>query len=316
VAGRLVNAAGDQQISTRPTANNPRGGEVFIPANQPQTPPPGGGTGIYSQGVEQARNPKAGQPGELAFVPVSGPALATNNPFDPTYQAPAAMRPALDNEEQKKIVAQYPEIGQAGSWAHANFMAGLKPGVNTGAQAQEALNTLIKAPTPPAADPLPTPTLARTAPAVIPNAGAPKPLPASTLDAQAPTIPTFGLATGAATPAANLNPLIKPAAPLVSTSIGVRDIAEPNPSLVARASQAVGGIAWGGSQDISTDPTKQPRVGWNSGKSLVAPPPAFAPVSPVEPPKIPAFNQPQPAQAPAAQESEEEKRRKLAGGGL
>ena len=64
-------------------------------------------------------------------------------------------------------MAQYPEVGIAGSWANTAFKAGLKPGQNTATDAQNTLDRLIK----PDAAPTPAPAIAQNPTLPTPSFG-------------------------------------------------------------------------------------------------------------------------------------------------
>ena len=166
------------------------GGTVSIPASQPQDAPASGGSGIVSNGVPQTRDANG------SFVASFTP------PGSSSGLAQATAAPAtLDNESQKKIVAQYPEIGNAGSWANQSFIGALHPGANSMDDAQSALAYLSKPPQ----QPTPAPAIAQAptlpSPSFAPVTTRPnndlESFPPSTATANLPDAPQLSLATGA-----------------------------------------------------------------------------------------------------------------------
>ena len=121
----------------------------FVTVGNPNAPDPlagAGGTGAVRDGIPMQKDARGN------FVPaVAGPPLPPPKALDlpsspgasgPTYDP--ANPPSLDKTSQQAIVAQYPEVGNAGSWANTAFKAGLKPGQNTAADAQNTLDRLTK----------------------------------------------------------------------------------------------------------------------------------------------------------------------------
>ena len=178
----------------------------FVTVGNPNAPDPlagVGGTGEVRNGIPLQKDAKGN------FVPaVSGPPLPPPKALDlpsspgasgPTYDP--ANPPSLDRASQQAIVAQYPEVGNAGSWANTAFKAGLKPGQNTAADAQNTLDRLTK----PDPAPTPAPAIAQNPTLPTPSFGSipgpmykfPQPLPGDTAAKQTPDAPAFNLGTGA-----------------------------------------------------------------------------------------------------------------------
>ena len=182
-AGRSTNADGSVTIRTA------SGGTVTAPAG---TPVAGGSTTGADTGMVGAGGQQVVRNGQ-----------GTLTPGTPQVATPASSAPAkLDNESQKAIVAQYPEIANTGSYANTAFLAGLKPGQNTLADAQSVLQKILAPPSTPAA---PAPTIAQT-PTLPATNFAPittrpnndlETFPAGTAAAQTPAAPPVALNSGA-----------------------------------------------------------------------------------------------------------------------
>jgi hypothetical protein len=213
-------------------------------------------------------------PGETAYM--NGQPVATGTTVTPmpsqygggVAQAFTPPKPTLDAAAQKGIVAQYPEIGQAGSWANTNFLAGLKQGANTAEDANKAYASLFPKP------PTPASPLALASPTVdVPTLNQPTPGKPTALPARIADVPAqnFGLASGAPT-AAPAKPLL-PSAPQwqAESTITTQDIAKPAPTAPGVSGLLSGFGSSGGAAGIPQTPMDRPQT-------------------PSAPPKIPDFN--------------------------